>query len=211
MSRKVTSVTDNGVLIGDNAIEVDVLTDIGILKEDRIADDGALSDLNSSEYYAVFNLALDHATVRNDGIGNLCVRAVGRGSGVTNLGEYGSVAALKELFSYLGLKKLHRGLEISGKIVDKRIEAVEAVSAEIGATYVLCDDIAEEAGVAVCRRVVEHRDEITAGDDHNIGADVERALDIGAVFSRIDDLVVLVERLRVVDCGKAWVLSLPFS
>ena len=68
MTRKNSVISDNYVLIGDNAIKVYVVSRIGILKENGILDYRSLSDVNASEDDRVLNSSLDNASVCNVGI-----------------------------------------------------------------------------------------------------------------------------------------------
>ena len=110
MARKNSVVSDNYVLISDNAIETYVVSGVGVLKENGILDYSSLSDVNASEDDRVLNCSLDNASVRNVGV--LYVRAIGVNGGgrVTEL-CINRLALIEQTASHLGIEKLHRALK----------------------------------------------------------------------------------------------------
>ena len=63
MSRKLSSVLNYNILIGNNAIKLTVFTDIGVLKKNTILDNRSLTYLYATEDNGITNFALENSTV----------------------------------------------------------------------------------------------------------------------------------------------------
>ena len=87
MTGKRYAVTDNDVLIANGVVHACVCADHGILEEDAVLNKSALTNLNTAEEDAVFNSALDHATVRNERILRHSTFVIVGGGGVADLCE----------------------------------------------------------------------------------------------------------------------------
>ena len=87
MTREGSSVLDNNVLVGDNAVEGDVLARVGVLHEDGVADDRPLANLDAAEDDGVLHRSLNDTAVCNKGVFNDRTGLVASGCGVAVFGE----------------------------------------------------------------------------------------------------------------------------
>ena len=192
MNRKNSVISDNYVLIGDNAIEVYIISRIGILKENGILDYGSLSDVNASEDDRVLNSSLNNASVCNVGVLYLRALCVNGRSRVTELGVY-RVLLDKQTVADLGLKELHRASEIAFERGDLQIDTVVLIAIYSCGLNSASYDVLIEVAVAVSACVVYCVEQEETVCDHNICADVSGTilLDISRHLGSIAVLVAL--------------------
>lgn len=104
-----------------------LFADYALFHDDGVFDDRALFNVNSAEKNAVFNGAVDDATVRDKAVFNLCVVKITGRNAVLDLCE-NRAFAIKNLVSGFGVQQFHTVLIVSRDIVDNRGVACDFVA-----------------------------------------------------------------------------------
>ena len=166
MTGESSSLFDDNVFIGNYAVEMNVVTNVGVLQQDAVFDNRSLAYVYTTEDDGVFYLALNGATVCDHAVADLGGAIVFGGRAVADLGKDLTVTVSKKIGSDVILKHLHRNVEIAFKRVDRCAETVVNVGTDVLLFELTGDDIVGKTCVTVCNGIGYDVLQIGTADNH---------------------------------------------